>query len=150
MANASNPLYPGCFNTSNVNPDGWLIGPAADPYASWLHSATDWVPAFLRYIQDEWKPVGGIAVSEFGWAEPFEALKKLRVDVLTDPGRVMYYRTYMEAILMAISEGVDVVGCLAWSIMDNLEWTSGKFLFYLCFLLSFWGKGSCKCDGVCG
>jgi beta-glucosidase/6-phospho-beta-glucosidase/beta-galactosidase len=63
LANPSNPLYPGCYNTSNVNPNGWNIGPAADPLAPWLYSATDWVPRFLKYIQDTWPSPGGIAVS---------------------------------------------------------------------------------------
>jgi len=31
----------------------------------------------------------------------------------------------MEAILVAMSEGVNVVGTLAWSILDNLEWGDG-------------------------
>lgn len=127
LANTSNTLYPGCFNTSNLNPDGWLIGAAADQYTPWLHSATDWVPALLHYIQDTW-PSGGIAVSEFGWTEPFENLKVLKQDILTDPGRVAYYRSYMEAVLVSIAEGVNVVGCLAWSIMDNLEWSQGWFI----------------------
>ncbi|RDW73509.1 glycoside hydrolase family 1 protein [Coleophoma cylindrospora] len=125
LANSSNSLYPGCFNTTNVNPDGWNIGPAADIYTPWLNQATDWVPLFLRYIQDTWPSAGGIAVSEFGWAEPFEHLKTTKVDILYDPGRMMYYKNYMEAILIAISEGVNVVGCLAWAIMDNLEWADG-------------------------
>ena len=129
LANTSNSLYPGCFNTSNINADGWLIGAAADRYTSWLHRAVDWVPAFLHYIQDTWHPSGGISVSEFGWTEPFEDQKALKQDILTDPGRVMYYRTYMEAILVAISEGVNVVGCLAWAIMDNLEWVDGMLVF---------------------
>lgn len=68
-------------------------------------------------------------VSEFGWAEPFEELKTIKQDILFDTGRTMYYKSYMEAILMAISEGVNVVGCLAWSIADNLEWADGEFIF---------------------
>ena len=65
-------------------------------------------------MQDTWKPKGGIAVTEFGFAEPFEAYKQLLPDILYDPIRMGYYREYMEAVLIAISEGVDVVGCLAW------------------------------------
>ncbi|TGO34297.1 hypothetical protein BHYA_0203g00020 [Botrytis hyacinthi] len=124
-SNSSHSLFPGCFNTTNVNADGWLIGAAADPLASWLHMATDWVPTFLKYIQDTWPSKGGIAVSEFGFAEPYEYQKTLLSDIRTDTRRTLYYKQYMEAILIAINEGVNVVGCLAWSIMDNLEWSSG-------------------------
>jgi beta-glucosidase/6-phospho-beta-glucosidase/beta-galactosidase len=52
-------------------------------------------------------------------------LKKIKADIVFDPIRSSYYREYMQAILMSISEGVKVVGCLAWSIVDNLEWNSG-------------------------
>jgi beta-glucosidase/6-phospho-beta-glucosidase/beta-galactosidase len=126
LANSSNILYPGCFNTSNLNPNGWGIGAAADVFTPWLYSAIDWVPLFLHYIQDTWPSAGGIAVSEFGWAEPFEASRKLLQDIRYDLGRMTYYHNYMEAMLMAISEGVNVVGCLAWAITDNLEWSDGK------------------------
>ncbi|GME32098.1 Glycoside hydrolase family 1 [Neofusicoccum parvum] len=128
VANASNELYPGCYNstyTYSRAAGGWNVGPAADPQAPWLHKATDWVPAFLRYIQDTWKPSGGIAVSEFGFGEPFEQQKTILADILFDPIRSSYYRDYMQAILMALADGVDVIGCLAWSLIDNLEWTTG-------------------------
>lgn len=61
------------------------------------------------------------------FADPFESQKNLLEDIRSDTPRQIYCRRYMEAILMAISEGVNVVGCLAWSIMDNLEWASGQF-----------------------
>ncbi|KAH9218741.1 glycoside hydrolase superfamily [Leptodontidium sp. 2 PMI_412] len=127
-SNASHPLYPTCANTTYTyasSSGGWNIGPAADPLSPWLHKTTDWVPVFLHYIQDTWKPAGGIAVTEFGFAEPFELLKTIKADILYDPIRSSYYRDYMQAILMAISEGVNVVGALAWSIVDNLEWSAG-------------------------
>lgn len=120
----SNDLYPSCANTSYTYASGWLVGPAADPGSPWLHKATDWVPRFLHYMKDTWADPAGnlpLAVSEFGFSEPFEFDKVLLQDILYDPIRMSYYKDYMEAILIAISEGVNVVGCLAWSFVDNFE-----------------------------
>lgn len=75
--------------------------------------ATDWVPQFLRYIKDTWADPAGnlpIAVTEFGFAEPYEAQKTLLQDILYDPIRMSYYHDYMEAILISISEGINVIG----------------------------------------
>ena len=109
------------FGTTKISPDGWLIGPAADPNAPWLQKATDWIPAFLHYMQDTWKPRGGVAVTEFGFAEPYEAQKTDLQQILNDPIRTAYYRDYMKAVLAAMHEGVRVVGTLAWSLVDNFE-----------------------------
>ena len=46
-------------------------------------------------------------------------------DIRFDFARTGYYHDYMEAILIAMTEGVNVVGCLAWSLVDNLEWADG-------------------------
>jgi beta-glucosidase/6-phospho-beta-glucosidase/beta-galactosidase len=124
VANSSNPLYPTCANSSEIYSQadgGWLIGPAADPLANWLYKATDWVPAFLHYIKDTWAKDKPIVVSEFGFAEPFERQKTYLQDILFDPIRASYYHDYLRAILIALSEGVNVIGCLAWSFVDNFE-----------------------------
>lgn len=127
LANSSGSLYPSCVNSTYSYPassGGWDIGYAADPGSPWLHKATDWLPDFLHYIQDTWKP-SGIALTEFGFAEPFEELKVLLGDIRFDLSRTSYYHDYMQAVLIAMSEGVNVVGTLAWSIFDNLEWAQG-------------------------
>ena len=45
--------------------------------------------------------------------------------VRTDLARTAYYHDYMQSILLAMSQGVKIVGCLAWSLVDNLEWAQG-------------------------
>lgn len=149
VANTSNPLYPSCANTSYTYSEadgGWLVGPAADPLSPWLHKATDWVPAFLHYLEDTWVtpspgPAKGVAVTEFGFAEPFESRKTLLQDILYDPVRMSYYHDYMEAILIALSEGVNVLGCLAWSFVDNFV-SRVLLLFSLmgAFTLTTWSQ----------
>ncbi|KAH8804481.1 glycoside hydrolase superfamily [Xylogone sp. PMI_703] len=127
-SNKNHPLYPICANTSYTYPSsqgGWNIGPAADPLSPWLHKATNFLPNFFHYIADTWKPRGGIAITEFGFSEPFEAQKTIKADIQYDTVRADYFKDYMTGILISISEGVNVVGCLAWSMMDSLEWNLG-------------------------
>jgi beta-glucosidase len=42
-----------------------------------------------------------------------------------DPNRVDYFGRYLLALRRAAEEGVDVYGYLAWSMIDNFEWTRG-------------------------
>src|SRR5262249_61948752 len=39
--------------------------------------------------------------------------------------RVGYYRAHLLALREAMRQGVDVRGYFAWSLLDNLEWSSG-------------------------
>ena len=79
----------------------------------------------MSYINTTW-PSPAIQVTEFGFAEPFEASKTLLQDILWDPIRTSYFHDYMEAILISLSEGINITAALAWSFVDNLEWNQGN------------------------
>lgn len=42
-----------------------------------------------------------------------------------DKDRIHFFYGYLEAMLRAINEGVNVQGYFAWSLMDNFEWACG-------------------------
>jgi beta-glucosidase len=42
-----------------------------------------------------------------------------------DPLRQSYYRSHIKAVGDAIAQGADIRGYMAWSLMDNLEWSLG-------------------------
>ncbi|SHI16229.1 GH1 family beta-glucosidase [Ferrimonas marina] len=42
-----------------------------------------------------------------------------------DEDRIRYYQGHLAAVDSAISQGVDVRGYFAWSLMDNFEWAEG-------------------------
>jgi beta-glucosidase len=42
-----------------------------------------------------------------------------------DEQRIDFHRTHLEQLALAISEGADVRGYHAWSLLDNLEWAHG-------------------------
>lgn len=45
--------------------------------------------------------------------------------IVEDPLRCAYYREHLRAVHAAISQGVDVRGYFAWSLLDNFEWAQG-------------------------
>ncbi|KAF2765140.1 glycoside hydrolase [Teratosphaeria nubilosa] len=126
LANSNNPSYPYCYQQGYTFTDGWTLGAYSDPEANdWLYKTTDWIPAYLHYVADTWAGGRPVMVTEFGFAEPFESQKTVLQDILYDPLRSSYMRDYVQAISLAISEGVNVVGCMAWSLYDNFEWEEG-------------------------
>jgi len=51
-----------------------------------------------------------------------DSLKQGEVE---DPDRTQYFRQHLEALDLAMRQGVDVRGYFAWSLMDNFEWAEG-------------------------
>eukprot|EP00483_Globobulimina_turgida_P007014 UN07028 len=45
--------------------------------------------------------------------------------VINDTFRINFYREYIGNVTKAKSEGIDVRGYFAWSLMDNFEWADG-------------------------
>jgi beta-glucosidase len=45
--------------------------------------------------------------------------------VLDDPLRVNYQKKHLAAVSAAIAQGCDIRGYMAWSLLDNLEWSLG-------------------------
>jgi beta-glucosidase len=45
--------------------------------------------------------------------------------VINDTERIAYFKLYLEALLKVKEEGVNVIGYMAWTLMDNFEWAEG-------------------------
>ncbi|EUC40549.1 glycoside hydrolase family 1 protein [Bipolaris oryzae ATCC 44560] len=126
-SNRSHPSFPDCAGSASIAPNGFPIGPAADPAMSWFYSAPAGVRRYLKHITQVLFPsIPDIVVSEFGFAEPFEAQWSNINAALWDLKRADYYQQYLDNILLSIHvDGVNVTGAWGWSIYDNFEWLLG-------------------------
>ncbi len=84
-------------------------------YADGLRETLEWVTARYGRIP--------LYVTENGAAffDPPVAID----GVVSDPNRVHYYREHLRAVHTAMTNGADMRGYFAWSLMDNLEWSHG-------------------------
>ncbi|CAH1392278.1 unnamed protein product [Nezara viridula] len=95
---------------------------SVDP--NWPSSSCDWLkvnPEGLRgvvnWIRKEYGDRIPIIITEGGYCDDG------RID---DYERIAYYDGYLKELLKAIREdGANVLGYMAWSIIDNFEWGSG-------------------------
>ncbi|OXA45237.1 lactase-phlorizin hydrolase [Folsomia candida] len=106
---------PGLFGDSNV-------AGRQDP--AWESSAASWLKVvpwglnkLVRWIYAEYNQPP-IYVTENGFADPQNA-------TVNDPRRVNYYQQYINELMKATLDGVDVKAYTAWSLMDNMEWSAG-------------------------
>ena len=44
---------------------------------------------------------------------------------IVDAERIEYFKLYLNALLKAKQEGINITGYMAWTLMDNFEWVEG-------------------------
>ena len=109
-ADPTNPLWPTCVVTSNINASGWQISDASFVLYSFI--APQYVQAQMNYIWNTFRPAGVLVAKyrfpKFG--ENLEPLDAQRYDL----ERSIYYRAFLTEVLRAVNEdGVNVMGALS-------------------------------------
>ena len=79
--------------------------------------------SFYRIIKRFWLygSVKEIIISESGAYFKDEIVN----GVVNDAHRIQYFQDYLQAMLKAKHEGVNIKGYFAWTLMDNFEWDEG-------------------------
>jgi beta-glucosidase len=81
----------------------------------------DGLTHYLQHLHEEYRPTS-IVITENGASfsdAPDEA------GVVRDDRRIAYLEEHVRATQRALQSGVPVSGYFVWSLLDNLEWTSG-------------------------
>lgn len=120
-ANTSDPLFPTCAIVSNIQLNGWAMGARSNAYS---YIAPQYVRQQLGYLWNTFRPSGGIMVTEFGFPVYGEYSRALE-DQRQDLERSLYYLDFLAEALKSVHEdGVNFIGALAWSFVDNNEFGS--------------------------
>lgn len=114
-------------NVVRADENQWPLRASPVPQIA-THTTTDWEvypPALtdtLLWFRDRYGEIP-LYITENGAA--FYDPPHAGPDGIDDPLRCDYLRTHINAIADAIRQGVDVRGYMAWSLLDNLEWSLG-------------------------
>lgn len=90
------------------------------------HTAMGWEinpDSFYRIIKQfaAYPNIKNLMITENGAA--FK--DKLEAGKVHDQERIAYFESYLSAMLKAKNEGINIVGYMAWTLMDNFEWAEG-------------------------
>nr|QJC44967.1 beta glucosidase 4 [Stevia rebaudiana] len=98
--------------------------PIGEPTAvDWLYVYPEGMEKTLTYLKNRYNNTP-MFITENGFGvmnQPDSSIYSL----LNDDKRVEYMTSYLDALVSAIRQGADVRGYIAWSFLDNFEWSSG-------------------------
>ncbi|KAJ8002453.1 hypothetical protein DPEC_G00159080 [Dallia pectoralis] len=89
-----------------------------DPGSEWLYSVPWGFRRLLNFVKTQYGNPR-IYVTENGVSE------KIMCTELCDEWRIQYLKDYINEMLKAIKDGVNVHGYTAWSLLDKFEWDEG-------------------------
>jgi len=119
-SNSSDTHWPLCVELGTIQEDGWAIGPLSEGSATIVPA---YVRSQFRYVWETYHPKG-IMVTEFGFPQIGDAKSAVEAQRY-DFERTMYYQNFLTEMLRSIHlDGVNVIGALAWSWIDNNEFGS--------------------------
>ena len=119
-ANPNDPLWPNCVITTNVQANGWLNGDESYAYA---YLTPQYFRQHMKYLWQTFRPKG-ILIAEFGFNPYMEYSRTLDAQRY-DLERTLYYQEFLAEMLKVIYEdGVNIIGALGWSALDNNEFGS--------------------------
>jgi len=101
--------------------NGTIIGPRAD--SSWLYVVPWGIRSMLHWVANRYGNPP-IYITENGVDVPGESNMTLD-QALNDTFRINFYQNYIDNVMLAVGDGVDVRSYFAWSLMDNFEWADG-------------------------
>ncbi|KAG7283729.1 hypothetical protein CRUP_034353 [Coryphaenoides rupestris] len=89
-----------------------------DPGSEWLYSVPWGFRRLLNFVKTQYgNPM--IYVTENGVSE------KMACTNLCDDWRMQYFKDYINEMLKAIKDGVNIKAYTAWSLLDKFEWDEG-------------------------
>eukprot|EP01018_Ginkgo_biloba_P033180 Gb_09557 [translate_table: standard] len=130
---ANNPSPPNLRDTdyfqdshANVTTErnGVPIGPKAA--SNWLYVYPRGIRDLLKYTKNRYNNPP-VFITENGVDEFNNSTLPLK-ESLNDTWRIDYYSKHLSEVRKAISDGCNVRGFFAWSLLDNFEWTNGYTL----------------------
>ncbi|RFU27519.1 hypothetical protein B7463_g8830, partial [Scytalidium lignicola] len=116
-SNSSDPSWPVCVLMTNVGEGGWLNGDGLNDYA---YITPQYFRQALKYPCETFHPAA-IAITEFGFNSFMEYARAFDAQRY-DYERTEYYYGFLHEMLKATYEdGINIIGAIAWSILDNNE-----------------------------